>query len=131
MTTRAGRRDQRLEQIVGTILLVGVIVSAVIAILGGALYLATRGGAPADYHVFQEEPFYLRHVTAMATAAAAGHPRAIMQLGIVLLLATPLMRVVLSAIVFGIRRDALYVVVALIVFSVLLIGLLGPHPTHR
>ena len=53
-----------------------------------------------------------------------------MQLAIVLLLATPLMRVVLSAVSFAIQRDALYVVVTLMVFSVLLFSLLGPHLPH-
>ena len=124
------RRDQQLEQFVGNILRIGVIVSAVIALVGAILYLMASGDARADYYIFHGEPTSLRRVSAIATEAAALHPRGLMQLGIVLLLATPLMRVVLSAISFAIQRDALYVVVTLMVFSVLLFSLLGPHLPH-
>lgn len=113
---------------VGAILRVGVIVSALIAIVGATLYLAGHGGGPADYHTFRGEPFYLRNLPAILAEAAALHPRAIMQLGIVLLLATPLMRVALSALSFAVQKDGLYVAVTLMVFAVLLFGLLGPHP---
>jgi len=124
------RRDQQLEQIVGKILRIGVIVSALIMLVGAALYLATSGGGRPDYHTFRGEPLSLRRVSAIVADAAALHPKGIMQLGIVLLLATPLMRVVLSAISFAIQKDVLYVVVTSMVFAVLLFSLLGPHLVH-
>jgi uncharacterized membrane protein len=123
------RRDHRLEQIVGKILRVGVIVSAVVTLVGGVLYL-TSGVTRADYHIFRGEPISLRRVTDIVADAAAFDPQGIMQFGIVLLLATPLARVVLSAISFAIQRDILYVVVTAMVFSVLLFSLLGPHLPH-
>lgn len=124
------RRDQQLEQIVGKILRIGVIVSALIMLMGAALYLTTSGGARPDYHTFRGEPLSLRRVSAIVADAAAFHPKGVMQLGIVLLLATPLMRVVLSAIAFAIQKDVLYVVVTSMVFAVLLFSLLGPHLAH-
>ena len=121
------RRDQKLERMVGAVLRGGVIVSALIALVGAFLYLTASGGTRVDYHVFRGEPLSLRQVSAIVADAAALHPRGIMQLGIVLLLATPLLRVVLSAVSFAIQRDALYVVVTAMVFAVLLFSLLGPH----
>jgi len=124
------RHDRQLEQMVGKILRVGVIVSALIMLVGAALYLATSAGARPDYHTFRGEPLSLRRVSAIVADAAAFHPKGVMQLGIVLLLATPLMRVVLSAISFAIQKDVLYVVVTSMVFAVLLFSLLGPHLAH-
>ena len=98
--------------------------------MGAILYLVASGGARVDYGVFRGEPMSLRRVSAIVTEAAALRPRRLMQLGIVLLLATPLMRVVLSAISFAIQKDTLYVVVTLMVFCVLLFSLLGPHLPH-
>ena len=121
------RRDQKLQQLVGTILRGGVIVSALITLAGAGLYLAANGGTRVDFQTFRGEPMFLRQVSAIAADAAALHPRGIMQLGIVLLLATPLLRVVLSAVSFAIQRDALYLVVTAMVFAVLLFSLLGPH----
>ena len=124
------RHDRQLQQLVAIVLRTGVIVSAVIALVGAILYLMGSGGARVDYGVFRGEPMSLRRVSAIVTEAVALHPRGLMQLGIVLLLATPLMRVVLSVISFAIQRDTLYVVVTLMVFSVLLFSLLGPHLPH-
>jgi uncharacterized membrane protein len=123
-----GGRDQQLERIVGALLRIGVIVSAVIALVGGTLYLAANSGVRVDYGVFHGEPLSLRRLPGIVTEAAALHPRGLMQLGIALLLGTPLMRVVLSALSFALQKDALYLVVTLMVFSILLFSLLGPHP---
>jgi uncharacterized membrane protein len=123
------RRDHQLEQAVGTILRVGIVISALITLAGGILYLAS-GVTHVDYRTFHGEPVSLRRVADIMRAAVALDPRGVMQLGIVLLLATPLARVVLAAIAFAIRRDALYVVVTAMVFSVLLFSLLGPHLPH-
>lgn len=113
----------------GKILRLGVIVSALITLVGGILYL-TSGVTRVDYHTFRGEPVSLRRVADIVANAAALHPKGIMQFGIVLLLATPLARVALSAISFAIQRDVLYVVVTAMVFSVLLFSLLGPHLPH-
>ena len=46
------------------------------------------------------------------------------QLGLLLLIATPIARVVLAAVGFAFERDRMYVVVSLIVLAVLLFSLL-------
>jgi len=123
---RAPRRDHQLEQLIGRILQFGVTVSSLITLVGGVLYLMSDPTG-TDYHVFRGEPISLRQVSDIVADAAAFDPRGIMQLGIVLLLATPLVRVALSAVSFAIVRDVLYVVVTVAVLSVLLFSLLGPH----
>ena len=51
--------------------------------------------------------------------------RAIIQLGLLLLIATPVARVLFSAIAFALERDSMYVVITLIVLAILLYSLLG------
>ena len=51
--------------------------------------------------------------------------RAIIQLGLLLLIATPVARVLFSAIAFAIERDYMYVVITLIVLAILLYSLFG------
>ena len=60
-------------------------------------------------------------------AGGAFHLRSrwIIQLGILCLIATPIMRVALSLVAFALQRDRLYVVITLIVLGLLLAGLLG------
>jgi uncharacterized membrane protein len=123
------RQDHRLEDLVGKTLRCGVIASVLVTLVGGVAYL-TSGVTRVDYHSFHGEPVFLRRLPGIVADAAASDPRGIMQLGIVILLVTPLVRVVLSAISFAIQHDLLYVVVTAMVFSVLLFSLLGPHLPH-
>jgi uncharacterized membrane protein len=55
---------------------------------------------------------------------AGGQASAVIQLGILLLIATPICRVIFAVIGFLIERDRLYVVVSLVVLAVLLFGML-------
>ena len=65
----------------------------------------------------------------MLAAARSGQGRAIVQLGLVALIATPILRVLFAALAFAWRRDWVYVVVPLIVLAVLIAGLLSGQ-TH-
>ena len=106
-----------------------MVISTLITLAGGILYL-TSGVTRVDYRTFRGEPVTLRRVSEIVGAAAGLEPKGIMQLGIVLLLATPLARVVLAAISFALQKDVLYLMVTAVVFAVLLFSLLGPHLPH-
>ena len=121
----AGRAEHRLAREVGGILRIGVLVSSAVIVLGLVPYLARDGGQRADYHLFRGEPEAFRTVPAALAYAAQAHPRGIMQLGVLLLLATPVARVVLCLVEFTRERDRLYVGVTLLVLFVLAWGLLG------
>jgi len=49
----------------------------------------------------------------------------LIQLGLLLLIATPVARVAFSVVAFAMQRDRLYVAVALIVLAVLMYSLMG------
>ena len=61
----------------------------------------------------------------IAEEAAALHSAGIIQLGLLLLIATPVMRVVLAVVGFALERDHLYTIVSLIVLAVLMYSFLG------
>ena len=88
--------DQKIEIIVGQLLRVGVLLSASVVFVGGCIYLARHGGSPVNYGVFQGEPADLRSIVGILRFAAGMHGRGIIQLGLLLLIATPLARVAFS-----------------------------------
>jgi uncharacterized membrane protein len=64
----------------------------------------------------------------LLSGLASGAPSSILQLGLIVLLATPVARVLASVILFGVERDAKYVAITLFVLAVLLVStfLIGP-----
>jgi uncharacterized membrane protein len=100
-----------------------VLVAAVVVILGSVLLLAHYGHAPADFRVFRGEPAELRSVGGVLRAALALDSRAVVQLGLVLLIATPVARVALTLVAFLIQRDRLYVAITATVLALLLYSL--------
>lgn len=108
-----------MEVIIGNLLRAGVVLSAIVVLAGGIMYLHKYGGARPQYRLFHGEPEDLRGVAAVIQFARAEHSRGIIQLGLLLLIATPIARVVFSVYAFARERDWLYVGVTLVVLAVL------------
>ena len=117
--------DQQMDDIIGAILRTGVIASALVVLAGGVLYLHRYGLGLPDYRIFHGEPTDLRRIRGIIEDAVALRARGIIQFGILLLVATPVVRVIFTSIAFALQRDRVYVVVTLIVLGVLLYSLVG------
>jgi len=117
--------DQRVEDIIGNLLRTGVIFSAVVVFTGAVVYLARHGQAPVDYRSFRGEPSDLRHISGIVRDALAFQGRGIIQLGLLLLIATPVARVAFSIFGFAFEGDRMYAGFTLIVLMILLYSLLG------
>jgi uncharacterized membrane protein len=117
--------DQRIEVIIGTLLRTGVILAAIVVLAGGILYLVRHGHEIANYASFHGEPANLKSLAPVLHGAAHGTGRAIIQFGLLLLIATPVARVLFSAAAFALERDFMYVVITLIVFAILMYSLFG------
>ena len=115
--------DQRIEAIVGQLLRAGVTLSASVVFVGGCIYLVRHGGQPVNYGVFRGEPAALRSISGTVRFAAGMHGRGIIQLGLLLLIATPVARVAFSIYGFAEERDGRYVVFTCIVFAILMYSL--------
>ncbi len=123
---RTGKwNDEHVELFVGNLLRWGVIVAAVVTLAGGVLFLALHGGRIADYRVFHGQPDALKSVTEVAANAVRLQPEAVIQLGLLLLIATPIARVALSLLAFAKQHDRTYMVVTTIVLVLLLYSLTG------
>ena len=112
--------DQYVEELIGNLLQTGVIVASGVVLLGGTIYLTRHGLSAPQYHVFVGEPTDLRTLSGIVRDALALQGRGIIQLGLLLLIATPVARVAFSVAAFAIQRDRLYVVVTLMVLAILL-----------
>jgi uncharacterized membrane protein len=120
--------EERVEATVAGLLRFGVTLAAVVVLGGGVIYLARHGSERPHYGVFVGEPTDLRSVAGIVKDAAAFSGRGWIQLGLLLLIATPVARVAFSAIAFAFQRDRTYVFVTLVVLALLILSLAGHTP---
>ena len=125
MTYPKSWNDLQMDQIIGTILRGGVLVSALVVFVGGVFYLVQYGFKQPGYQIFLGEPAFLRSVPGIIRDALALRSRGIIQLGLLLLIATPVVRVAFSIIGFALQRDRAYIMVTMIVLALLLFSLAG------
>ena len=117
--------DHRMEVILGNLLRAGVMFSAAVVLCGGCIYLVRHAHELADYRVFRGEPSEYRTISGVIHSIMNGRGRGVIQLGLLLLIATPIARVAFSVVGFALERDRMYVVFTLIVLAILLYSLLG------
>jgi uncharacterized membrane protein len=125
MVKEAKLSDQQFEIVLGHLLRTGVLLAALIAFVGGAWFLAQSSGARKDYRTFQGVPAELSYVPQILRGAITWQPLAVIQLGILVLIATPIARVLFSMLGFALERDWMYVSVTLIVLALLLYSLIS------
>jgi uncharacterized membrane protein len=120
-------RDRRIEIIIGNLLRAGVLLSAAVVLLGATIYLSRHAHEPADYRVFRGEPSEYRTIRGVIQSVIKdrGRGQGLIQLGLLLLIATPIARVAFSVAGFAIERDRLYVAFTLLVLAILLYSFLG------
>ena len=116
--------DRRLETIIGQLLRAGVLLAAAMVLAGGGLYLAQNHSATAHYHTFRMEGGDLRTLGGIFRSASHLHSTGLIQFGLLLLIATPVARVVFAAVGFHLEGDRLYTVVSLIVLGILVCSLM-------
>ena len=102
--------------------------AAVVVAAGGGMYLGQHGAEHVDYRVFHGVDPNLRSPSGIVAEAFAMHSRGVIQLGLLLLIATPVARVIFSVFAFARQRDFTYVMLTLAVLAVLLYGLFIEHP---
>jgi uncharacterized membrane protein len=126
MSEAPQHEPQWVDTAISNLLRTGVVVSMVVVITGLAI-------------TFIHHPQYVRSKTALGQLTdagtvyphrvrdvfaqiGAGRGQAIVMLGLLMLIATPVARVALSIIAFAVERDRLYVVITSIVLLLLLIS---------
>lgn len=117
--------DYDMQQLIGTVLRYGVLLSGAVAIIGGLLYLVQQGAGIPDYTTFNGEPAGFTSLTGIINGLKSGSATEIIQLGVVILIATPIIRIGFSLVSFILEKDRLYVVITLIVLLIILFSMFG------
>ena len=104
----------------GLLLRWGVIVACAVMIAGGALYLRRHGAEFPHYSRFRGEPAEYRTLSGIFASVRGERGRGIIQLSCLLMILTPVLRVIFAVYAFGRQRDWLYATVSSIVLAILI-----------
>jgi len=116
--------DKQVETLIGQVLRAGVLLSCFVTLIGMGLYLVHHAAVIPNYQVFHSVTEPLRSVYRVIPHAFHGHPLAIIQLGVLLLIATPVARVAFLVGAFALEGDRMYVVVSGLVLIILLASIM-------
>lgn len=114
--------QRSMELFIGKMLRVGVFTACGIALFGGLLYVMQNMGHRVDYADFSSS-MAVHNLSDIFSGLISFDPIAIIDLGLVILLATPVLRVVFSVVAFLLEKDYLYVVITLLVLFIILLNL--------
>lgn len=117
--------DYDMQQLIGQVLRYGVLSSGIVAIIGGVWYLFQQGAAMTHYTSFNGEPAGYTSLTGIIEGLSNGSASEIIQLGVIILIATPIIRICFSLVSFILEKDRMYVVITLIVLLIILFSMFG------
>jgi uncharacterized membrane protein len=98
-------RQHEMEQSMGVLLRAGVILCCAIMIVGAVMFVLRHGAEKTSYAAFHGEPNGLDTIAGVWRETRLGSARGIIQFGALLMIATPVMRVVLAVIDFARMKD--------------------------
>jgi len=120
-------KDTDMQVIIGWVLRLGVFISMLVVFLGGVIYLYRHGHEVADHYVFKGVPLFLQSGSGIVNGILNFRGQAIIQAGIILLIATPVIRVICSAVGFALEKDHLYIGITLLVLAIIFFSMLSGH----
>jgi uncharacterized membrane protein len=118
--------DHDIEQFIGLQLRFGVLLASIVVLVGGILYLVQSGGLPLPHY-----QFFIGEKAGLTTGRDIWHSvinvkaKGIIQLGVVVLILTPILRIFFSLIGFIIEKDRLYTAITMIVLCVMMFSIFG------
>jgi uncharacterized membrane protein len=116
--------------VIGKVLRYGVIVSALMILLGALGLAAASGGSETsglltyDSGTIPHGTWYQVSLSGLASGLVSLTPSAWIELGVILLIVTPVSRVLISVLLFAAERDRLYVLITAVVLALLLFSIL-------
>src|ERR1700760_3186919 len=108
MAAKARFKDTDMQAVIGWVLRIGVIVSISVVFIGGIIYLYRHGGSITHYSKFTGVPDFVQ-LHGIINGIINLRGRSIIQAGIILLIATPILRIAFSTVSFLLEKDYLYV----------------------
>jgi len=126
MAAKARFKDTDMQAVIGWVLRIGVIVSISVVFVGGVIYIYRHGGAVPNYSKFNGVPNFVQ-LHGIINGIINLRGRSIIQAGIILLIATPILRIVFSTVSFVLEKDYLYVGISLLVLLIIIISSISGH----
>lgn len=121
-------QDKDLQSFIGNLLRWGVLIAMTIVLIGLVLYLFQYGRSAAGYGTFDPKAVFRLHD--FYSALKAGDSKAIMELGVIALIATPIARVLFTMIGFWLEKDKMYTFIAFLVLCIIACSLLFGVVSH-
>jgi uncharacterized membrane protein len=125
MTEKREWTEDHVESLLGRLLQLGVLIAAALVTLGGIVYLARAGTQLPQLRAFHGEPEALRDMSSIVRGAIQFDGPTVIQLGLLVLIATPIARVAFSLLAFWYQRDRMYVAITCVVLALLLLSISG------
>ncbi|MFM6001093.1 MAG: DUF1634 domain-containing protein [Dolichospermum sp.] len=119
--------EQKLECLLSNLLMYGVLIASSIVLLGGILYLINHGSDIAEYQVFIGTSSQFHSPTGIINAVLAGSLQGIIQLGLLILIAVPILRVIISLLIFVWEGELIYVIITSLVLASLSYSIIGAY----
>lgn len=120
-------KDTDMQLLLGRVLRAGTVMSICIVFFGGVIYLYRHGMAVANYNKFTGVPYFVQHTHVLIAGAFNLKGQAIIQLGIILLIATPILRVIFSTVGFVLEKDYMYVGISLLVLLIIFMSMVNGY----
>lgn len=129
-------RQHDIDLIIGKLLRYGCYTACLIALLGGVMYMLQGGKQMSDYLSLEDSvadsfsgvALYLRELNTILPAILRLDGAAVIQLGVIVLIATPILRIAFSVFAFLLEKDYLYVGITLVVLSIIIANMIfGLH----
>jgi uncharacterized membrane protein len=115
--------EEEIDRRMGSLLKAGVLIAAGVMVVGGIIYLFIEHHPPPDYTQFHSGSAALGSIPHIFRAAFGGDAAAIIQIGTLLMIATPVARVAFAAYAYLRSHDRMYVVISSVVLVLLLYGI--------
>lgn len=125
LANKGNIKDKDIQLILGTLLRAGVIISMGIVLVGGVIFLIHNKGVITDYKVFKPELAKFSSISAIFKGVLTLQGDAVVQFGILMLIFTPIARIVFAIFSFLVERDYLYVLIGIIILAIITISLNG------
>jgi len=122
MNTTDSKKEQ-MEITLSNILRGGLILSMLCLGIGAIIFLWQSGSQPENLEIIVGEHNHLNSLQIVLRSIISGDSYAILQLGIIILILTPVLRVATCLWMFCLQRDLLYILVSSVVLLILLTSL--------
>ena len=123
---KIGSGESKLESVISNILIIGVISSLALELAGIILLYISY----SDLSISQDSGFFIHGmnffifvISQFKISTSEILPIRLMTIGIMVLMLTPFLRVIVSAVYFAIRKNTKYTLITLFVLAILVISL--------